>query len=209
MSDEMIPKARLDAELAKHEATRAKLDAMSEKVSAMEAASGDLRKQLAAATRRADSAESGSVDVGPLKTRIKELEGQLEAANTGRAEDAAALKAGIQDVGLARFEHSRLGADAPPFTEWLESLRSDPSAAPATLRGFLPEPETEAAPVEPARPGGTAEKRGPVRTPQTGGDGSASLSGMAAKNQALKQIPHAMGSPEWREAARSILGTAE
>lgn len=202
MSDvEMIPKARLDAEVARRHALEAKLETATDKLSAMEAQLETATKQAKDATKRAETAEAGHVDTGPLNGRIKELEAALATSESARKEDAAILASGITDVDLLRFEHSRLGEDAPPLLDWVTAIKADRDAAPATLRGFLPEPAQAESTEQPERRGTAAAggERSPV---QSGGDGSTSLGGVRSINEQLRRLP--AGDPRRRELVRQL-----
>ena len=122
---DMIPRARLNEEIAKTRRAREQAEASRAELAAAQA-------QIKALQPKADGYET-------LTDQIKDLKGQLEGEKAGRAEDQVIRSAGFEDPALVRFEHSRLGDGAPAMADWLEQLQKKPDEAPSSLRGWLGE----------------------------------------------------------------------
>ena len=120
--DNMIPKERLDQEIAKHSKTQAILAEQQRELA-------DVRRQLKAAEPRAATADT-------LSQQIKDLKAELETERAGRGEDATIRSAGFEDAALVRFEHQRSGTDKS-IADWLSELGKAPAEAPIALRPMI------------------------------------------------------------------------
>ena len=104
--------------------------------------------------------QSGELEkIQKLSTRVQELEGELENANSRYSRHTAMADLGIVDAEVRelvewQYEKATKGdAKAPALNEWLAAMKEDPTKAPITLRPHLQnqaaapaEAVTEAAP---------------------------------------------------------------
>jgi hypothetical protein len=122
----MVPKATLDGERAKRQRLQERFNELEGKHSALEG-------QVKTLQGKADQADT-------LLEQVGKLQADLEAANAGRAEDAAIFGAGYPDAELVRFEHQRATRDqgdkAPALADWLKALTEE--NAPTALKGMIP-----------------------------------------------------------------------
>lgn len=118
---DLIPKSRLDREIAKRRELGASLE--------------ELRSELREAHGQIKALQPKAQGYETLTEQIADLRTKLETEQAARGEDRAIYGAGFTDPELVRFEHSRQGKDAPPLADWLGSLNEE--TAPASLRPFL------------------------------------------------------------------------
>ena len=88
--------------------------------------------------------QSGELEkIQKLSTRVQELEGELENANSRYSRHTAMSELGITDPEVRelvewQYERATKGDDkAPSLNDWLQSIKEDPSKAPVTLRPHL------------------------------------------------------------------------
>lgn len=150
-ADDMIPKSRLDQEIRKTTAANARVL--------------ELEAELAQVAPRAQQAET-------LTSTLEDARAALEAERAARREDQTIFGAGLTDPDLVRFEHGRLPEEErPELGEWLARLKSQPDAAPVSLRPFLggAEESVEESAEEPRSRRGTVRSQGATRGDSTGG----------------------------------------
>lgn len=203
MSDDaMVPKARLDAALAKQAELQARLDAAGDRISAAESAAADARKAAKAAEKRISEVESDQDSAASLRTQLTEARAQLESERQSREQDRIIASAGFDDPDLVRFEASRAGAT--DLAQWIEQIRSDRESAPASLRPYLPEPEATDQTAADAEAATQATQRGTAA--RAGHTASVAPTAVGATlNDRIRAIPHPVGTAEYMAAARSIL----
>lgn len=88
--------------------------------------------------------QSGELEkIKKLSTRVQELEGELDNANSRYSRHTAMADLGIVDAEVRelvewQYEKATKGDDkAPALNEWLANMKKDPSTAPITLRPHL------------------------------------------------------------------------
>lgn len=88
--------------------------------------------------------QSGELEkIKKLSTRVQELEGELDNANSRYSRHTAMADLGIVDAEVRelvewQYEKATKGDDkAPALNEWLANMKKDPSKAPITLRPHL------------------------------------------------------------------------
>lgn len=195
MSEEMVPRARLDAALAKQAELAAKLEAATQHTSELTDRLRAAESDAQARAQRIQEIESDAGSAASLAQRLQEVEAELQAERQAREQDGLISRAGFVDHDLVRFEFGRQ-RDTDDFVEWLEKLRADEDAMPATLRAALPRVAQSASPSVSTRGTTSQSGRAAAETPSAQ---------PASKNERLKQIAHPVGSPEWRVAAQAIL----
>lgn len=186
---QMVPKRRLDEALGKLRKAQAEADSI---------------------RREAEQYQEEAAAAQTLAARVKELEGALETERAGRQEDAAITSAGFADPELVRFFHERATRgqeDGPSISDWINDLKENPDKMPDALKSSVASGEPPAAdpPANKSKPGTTDRDTG-GKPP---GPGKGAPMTTAERNQALKDIPHRQGSPEWREAANQIMGAGK
>jgi DNA repair exonuclease SbcCD ATPase subunit len=88
--------------------------------------------------------QSGELEkIQKLSTRVQELEGELDNANSRYSRHTAMADLGIVDAEVRelvewQYEKATKGdAKAPALNEWLAAMKEDPTKAPITLRPHL------------------------------------------------------------------------
>lgn len=112
--------------------------------------------------------QSGELEkITKLSSRVQELEGELENANSRYSRHTAMADLGIVDAEVRelvewQYEKATKGdAKAPALNEWLAAMKEDPSKAPITLRPHLQsQPATEQVTEQ------VTEQEAPQVTPQ-------------------------------------------
>lgn len=118
-----------------------------EKFARVVAAKRGLEQQLAELREQNQALEERVSSVDALTAQIEELQGKLAGAEQRFSRYQTISSAvGTTDtdvIELFEWQHSRLGDDRPPLTDWLGELKKSPDAAPSVLRGFLAAPKAE------------------------------------------------------------------
>ena len=108
-----------------------------------------------------------------LQQRVTELETQLNSANTRYDRHSVLSGIGVNDDSVrATFEHmyGQMGGEQK-FGEWIETMKTDPSAAPLILQGFLSADSAAAQAQPPQAQPPQAQIAQPTRTPPPSNNG--------------------------------------
>lgn len=141
-------------------AIKSRIQKLTTKISALENDNSTLQEQI-----DLQSGKLGTID--NLNEQIKQLGEQLTKSESRYSRDMALSKLGFQDDDLRElidWSYSRATKDqeeAPSLLEWVNSIKADPSLAPASLRPHFSAVETSAESTAPA-PENTESKLEPA-----------------------------------------------
>jgi len=166
MDEETIPKARLDAEIAKRKAAE-------EQIGALQAQLTEAQATAASAAKEAEQAKSHIERASKLEADLESLRGELDKTRAQGQAHAAMLEAGVTDASVRDYMlhvHSQQPeGEAKEWGDWWESQIKEP---PGVLRPYVRtgEGEDRAAggppPPAPPAPGSGSGNRGAAPPPK-------------------------------------------
>lgn len=129
-------------------------NAFKERIQKLSARAVQAEEQAKAIQDQLDTQSGELAKIQTLSSRVQELEGELETANSRYSRHTAMADMGIIDAEvreLVEWQYSKAtkGQDKPqPLHDWLAALKENPDTAPVTLRPHLqPKEPMTAAPV--------------------------------------------------------------
>jgi hypothetical protein len=146
----MIPKPRLDAEIAKRKAAE-------ERASTLQAQLTEVSATAASAAKEAKNLKAQVDGIPTLQEQVQRLTAELDTTRAEGAAHTAMLESGINDGSVRDYAlhlyskaRAEAGDKAPDFAAWWDGQKAEPSAV---LRPFLEQPAaaTATATAEPAK----------------------------------------------------------
>lgn len=166
----------------------------------------ELRKQHKAAQAEIERLTPFEAQAVELEAQVAGLTGDLDGLKNEHAIDLKLARKGFDDPGslVAKALHKAAGEDAPPFSEWLDSLEGENIPKPLVPYLLQPEPvqaqaAPEQAPPEPP-PRQPAPRPGSEADPSTPPAASVTPEALRQASEAFRRNPN----PQTRAALETL-----